>query len=63
MLLLKGMQPYLRFRGSVWREMRLFVLLRLGRQLESGRCFRLLGRQWILIIESRNLYTRLRSFN
>ena len=40
-----------------------FVLLSLGRLPKFGLCFRLLGRQWSLIIESRNTYARLRSFS
>ena len=63
MLLLKEMQLGLSYKTSVLRGMRSFALLKLGRQLALGLCFRLLGRQWSLIVESRNLYARLRSFS
>jgi len=63
MLLQKDMQLGQRHRTFEMRGMRSFALLRLGRQLESRLCFRLLGRQWSLITESRNSYVRLRSFS
>ena len=50
------------YRTSVLSGTRSFTLLKLGRQLEFALCFRLLGRQQSLIIESRNSYARLRSF-
>ena len=63
MLLLKEMQLGLSYRISVLRGTRSFALLKLVRQLESRLYFRLLGRQQSLIVESRNSYGRLSSFN
>ena len=63
MLLVKEMQLGLSYRTFMLRGTRSFTLLRLGRQLGSRLCSRLLGKQWSLIIESRNSYARLRSFS
>ena len=63
MLLLKEMQLGLSYKTFVLRGMRSFALLKLGRQLGSRLCFKLLGRQRSSIVESRNSYARLRSFN
>ena len=63
MLLLKEMQLGLSYRMSMLRGMRSFTLLKLGRQLGLGLCFRLLGKQQSSIVESRNSYATLRSFS
>ena len=63
MLLLKELQLGLSYRTSVLRGTRSFALVRLGRQLESRLCFRLLGRKRSLIVESKNSYARLRSYS
>ena len=63
MMLLQLWKLGQRYRTSMLRGTRSFALLRLGRHLESGLCFRLLGRQWSLIVESRNSYAILRSFS